>query len=488
MKKLLTSLICFLASFVSLSFVMPIQGFVKADEGATQEPAPITYDLISPNFFTNQEEVLEKYNIVDYDNQSPFDVETGQKLGGYSFMFNKDQTNQIVGDQYVKVNEISLSAQNDYCFIVWIYFNSVYLHDLSITLVLENGASLTWRYTQSQLMAMLAKYTDLVYATNGVPYAWNKFTLPFSSASKVGEMINGDSYYKIEKMVVNFTQSVEGSILPEGESYSVLRFYNPSVLQTEEPKFSIEKQEYFFSDFNTFDQEYINSLIKGDKIYIPNKNDAVKFAWAGFEDLKNSPRSTLVWMITITDPDSEKKSMSFATDTTPYTFEEVGTYIISYQCVDTTISNTKAIISYSQKIIVKDMNAIRLDLPDRKLEVGKTYKIKAYTSSLFNSTQNLIFTSASDKMTVTQDDQGYIYITVNEKGNYTLNASVEGTRTAAPTMKQYTSTFTIQSYEQGADTSKIIFIIGAVILGIILIVGVVMFIKAIIQDRKGSVR
>jgi len=472
---------------------MPTLSKAVIAEGQSEEPQEnVKYSLIDADF--SNTEAFEKHNIITNNISSftPFNLEEGARVKGSSFKFSVSERN-VINNQFVYVNQVSVPKQENSLF-VWIYFDTVYVHDLTITLTFENNATLVWALSQENLVDLLNKTSSS--AVLSLPFAWNKIELPFNLAVQTGEIYNQSELLKISKMSVNFyteeaeSEKDENLDVEEGLkiTYSKLLFHDIYISKSNDKnKYNVEKQNYRFFKFNFWTDEFVNSLCVGDEIYLPTSyKTVVKYAWNGEDDLKNGGLNTISWQIVVKTPDGEENLYPSFGD--KLTFDQEGVYQVYYQCKDTRYSNKQPIISDSIKFTVRKLKPVYFDKSTFSMKTNKTYMINVYTSSAFSNITNLTFTSQNENLQVEYKGNGVLAVTPKKTGNYKINITISGVRAVLNQEKTYSESITIKAIEENQNdglTQKIILFTA---LGVFVVLIIVLVVKKIINARKIQVR
>lgn len=487
--------VCFLSLILSCVLFMPkINSYASAEEAGGEKVEVHKYTLIGSDFNSNTN-ILQSYNIApeNVTNFTPFDLSEGQRLGGNSFTLDVGERNQIE-NQYVKVENVDI-PEGSYSLFVWIYFDSIFLHNLTISLTLINGATLEWELNNETLIELLKKTSDVTMLS--MPFSWNQIELPFNLATVTGEIYENNYLSDVEKIYIDFTSEEldidDGNQSESGEeqeivlNYATLSFYDIYISgSTNSEEFSVEKQNFRFYEFDFYSQEFRNNILIGDTITLLTKSQAVKYAWNGKVDLKNNSNSSIVWTVMVKTPNKDNQFV-YLNFGDRITFDEVGTYEIYYLCKDLSISNNEPIISESVIINVRKMRGVYFDKTSYELQTGKTYMLNVYTSSAFVEVTELRFEADSENVII-ENRNGNIAVTVNTPGQYIINAYVKGRRKITYVEKEYTESIKLkvsEPEEENDRTIKILLYIGFGI-GLIIIIGVL--IKKIIDNRKFEVK
>jgi len=452
---------------------------------------PIKYTLIGADFNSNPEETYLKYNISSANTSSftPFDYENEKRLDGMSFTFPTGDKRKIE-NQYVKTNDIIIPQQENYSLFMWIHFDNIYLHNLSVTIEFENSSTLKWQINSDDLYNLIQKTSNITF--NEHPYSWNKIEMPFNLAVKTGELYEGEQLSKINKIIFDYqsnniiSDEYDGQVIEP--NFANLRFYDLYLSQSSDIlEYSIEKQYYRFYKFNFFSEEILNSICVGDSIKLPLLSKAVSYAWNGFDDLKNGGLSSVSWRIVFKKPSSDTKFL-YPNFGDTITFDEEGTYELSYQCKDTKYSTENPVISETIQIVVEKLKPVYFEKSSYKFEVGKTYRIKVYTSSVFSEVSDLKFSSENKNVELNYLGNGVLEVKVNKKGDFSLEASVNGLRPISAEFKEYTTSLKISAYKQEVKDYTVLKIVLWCVLGIFGVVLIVYMVKIVVKARKFDVK
>ena len=412
-----------------------------------------------------------------------------------------DERNQIE-NQFVYVDKNTV-PEDDYSLFVWIYFDTIYLHDLTIKLELDNGSTIEWFLDNATIVNLVKKTTSVNILS--LPFAWNQLELPFSLAEISGEVFTLGYMNEISKLYFDFTSEEIVADLPEGGqgdvqdgdsleevfdiTYAQLIFNNVYISKTTtEDKYGVDKQNYNFYNYNLYSDEFLNSICIGDTLTLPNSyKSVVNYAWNGFDDLKDGGKNTVSWQIVVKTPDSNNQYL-YPSFGDKITFSKEGTYEIYFQCLDTSISNTKPVISDSVKINVRPLKPVYFDKTTYTLEVDKTYMLNVYVSSVFLSVSDITFSSDNENIELVYNNN-VLQVTTKKTGTYTIDIKVKGSRLITATEQEYTSTLKIKadlSSEEKDNKALKIFLISALGLSVALFIAIM--VTKIIKSRKVNVK
>ena len=479
---------------LALMFLVPVFSVKTLGNVSLAEEESVKYSLLPPTYNSTPSQTESKYNISTSQTSSftPFDFDNKQRMSGMSFTLPVDDRGQI-NSEYIYVDEVqNLSNGTMYSLFVWIYFDNVNLHNLTLTLEFSNGAEALWFLSMSQLRSLLSKYEGIEMSL--LPYGWNRLELPLFLAEVSGDITDGENYLTIERFIVDFSSDLADEFTVD---IARLRFYDIYLAEsTLHEMVSVEKQPYRFYSFNFIDAELASSFCVGDSYTLPSFSKAVEYAWNGDLSLTSSTNPTIAWRVVVKTPDSENDTITTNFGET-ITFSKEGTYQIYYQCVD--ISNSQdssssdigasnqVILSGSQTINVRTLNAVYFNKSSLNIEVGKTYVIKVSSSSVFTEVSDFTF-SASDNLEVVYTGNGYVEITATEEGEYELRASVEGSRLASPEKKTYTSSLSITASVPTENDNLVLKIVLWSVLGVFVVVLVGLGIKMLVKVNKYDVK
>lgn len=470
-----------------LVFLLPFFSNIDIVAYAEEPQEKIKESLVSANYIEGltDAKIYEKYNILvsQISNFTPFDYEKEERMDGSSFEFVTDEKNQI-NEQYVLLQDIGdLDESANYALDMWIYFDSLTIHNLKISLKLENNATLDWSFTSESLANLLSKYS---YQMGLLPYAWNKISFPFELATVTGKVFDDGVMVAPEKLIIDYS-----SVLAEEEKYAKLKFYDVNITTVEDnTDYTIEKQDYIISSFNFFSQDVINTICVGDTIKVPTFANAVNYAWYGSLDVSDSrlivgDSGTIAWKVVLEKPDLSVQVLSFGDE---ITFTEAGVYEIYYQCVNSAEKENLPIVSAKVLINVEKLNAVYFNKKDVSFSVGKTYVLNVKTSSMFTSISNFTFTTSSNNVSVVDLGNGLIEVTVKKEGTYKLTASVLGSRPASPENQEYSTVLKITAKNSKENMNKIMKIALLSVLGVFVLILAICGIKTIIKANKYVVK
>lgn len=481
------SVLCFIGTF----------GFFAGKNFAVaEEEEKISYDLIPKNYNSEPSETLSKYNIENknLDWFTPFDYETNTRMTGSSFKFDEvEDSRHQIDNQYVltdRVENISFAQDQKYALSVWIYFDNVSVHDLTLSLELENGSVIKWVLTSYKLTTLLNKTSyDIIY----IPFSWNRIILPFDEGVVSGGGIKeGENLSPVIKMNVSYKSELEQ------ESMSSLLFYNPTIEQVDEGlNISAEKQGYTIGSFNFFKDEVVNSICVGDSISLPSKSSALNFAWQGRRNLlldkTIEPQNQYVqWKVYLSYPsggETKGKTLSFGDK---IDFDGEGSYTIYYRCYDRVTINGESseeiILSGYQTISVSTLNAIYFDKSKMNVTVGETYVLNINTSSLFTSVSDLSFEFDSSCLSLISNSDGTIEVKTKKAGTFNIKAKVVGSRAGFAEDKEYETSIQIVSKKSQSDKNHTLRIVIYVLLGIFGVALLVSLVILLVKSRKISVK
>lgn len=478
----------FVALFVMLGFAMPLINRPLDFSHASDEEVT-KYELIDSNYYQN----LDKYGLTaeNISVLTPFDFENGSRMDGRAISFLGDERNQILDKNITVQGEGSIDEQTKLSLFVWIYFDSIYLHNLTITLTLQNNARLTWKLTSEELRVLLKKYSGIELAQ--LPFGYNLLELPFELAQVNGNYSDGGKYSPVTNINIEFKSN---NVLPPSDellkqpyssNFAMLKFYDFYLKEaTDTSNYSVTKQDFRFAAFNYFDKQVAESVCVNDSLKLPSKADAIKYAWQGDKNLKDVSFKDIVWRVVIKSP-----SGNFDYETTfneQVKFTEEGEYTIFYQCLDTSLSTSSPVISGNQTITVNKLNPIYFDKSSIKIEPNKTYTINVHASSMINVLSDFSFTSSSENLIINYLGNGVFEITAKEAGEYVVTASVDANRVVDPSNKSYSGTLKIE-VKKSKDENKVVlkwvlwFFAGTILLTIIFI-----SIKSLVKSRKYDVK
>lgn len=437
---------------------------------AEQQNEKKTYALV-PVDYNKDGLALSKYNIEPGRNLEPFqpfDLKTKQRMSGYSFHLNEEDNYKIL-NQYVKVDEQeNISASENLSLFMWIYFDNIYVHDLTITLEFEDGATLVWNIPAEKIYEWVVT-SDV--GINVVPYAWNLFELSYASATKSGEIKNDNYYKQVKKVYFNYTSEVEI------EKMSRIMIYNVYLEETSsEYKVIKESQPYRFGDAEIFSKEVLSDLCTGDSLTIPSPTAIIKYAWVGTTNIKTS--SLVTKQIVLLHPTEGTKNVSYGEK---LNLDVEGEYKLIYHYYNTLVEDSVPLISFEVKMDVEALRGIYFGKKQQTIKVGKVYTYSINASDKLTNFEDYNFTSSKDGLVCTYIGNGIVEVYATEKGDYTLSASVNATRLNSSEIKEYTTSikFEVVDGEKDKTTLKIVLYC---VLGVLVVTlgtyGVISLVKA----------
>lgn len=471
---------CFITFILLCGLIVPILPTpVLAEEQSSQK-----YSLLSPLYNQNPSQTLSKYNISIEQTHSftPFDFEKKERLEGMSFVLpTEEERNQIV-EKYVTLDEVSdVSMDKDISLNIWIYFDTIYLHNLTLTLELENNETITWFLSATKLYSLVS--STGVLAIDSLPYGFVKFDLPIREAQCSGVIEEQNKLISPKKLTIDFTSTVT-----EIEGFSNLIFYDVYLAESKSTTATVQKQGYRFYSLNFFKQEILDSLVVGDSLNIPAKDRAIEYAWDGDSDLyelSNKQTPYVTWKVLLKDPSND--NIEYKTFGDKITFTKEGTYQLYYQCYNTSLSNDKPIVSASIAFTVGKLKPIIFGSSLKNIEVGKTYTLYLRTSSIFDTVSDFSFTSTTG-LEVNYLGEGVVEIKATKEGKHTLTAKVNATRVVEPTDKEYSSTFKVEAVKVDEDNKTVFKIVLWSVLGVIFVVFIAIGIKSLVKANKNDVK
>lgn len=411
----------------------------------------VKYSLLPATYNDNSELVLDKYNIQPINRlpYQPFDQEKQKKMDGMSFKFNETTYGRIE-NQFVKLDNCeNISITDNLALSVWIYFDSVYVHDLTLTLELENGADLVWNIEADALYGLVTKSEfDLV-----TPHGWNKIYFPLAKATKSGEVLENGCLVSPTQLIVNYYS------LLENDNIASLYFYDIALENaSENQNYQVEKQRYNIFSAYFYDIARYTSFCEGDSITLPSYEKAITYAFQGNRDLKKEAtkeNSILKWRVYVISPSGESKEVSFSSKVT---FNEIGTYKILYRCFEVENQSTKVILSPYKEITISKLNPIYFDRSEFKIKVGVNNLINIYTSPLFDNVSDISFEYDTSALEVSLDENKKVKILAKKTGKYQIKAKVTGSRTTSQPA-EYETVLSVKSVKATTDKNHTIKIV-----------------------------
>ena len=434
------------------------------------------YTLV-PIDYNKDNQALSRYNIEPGRNLEPFqpfDVKTKQRMDGYSFHLNEGENYSIL-NEYVKVdNQESINSSKNISLFLWIYFDNIYVHDLEITLVFENGATLVWKIPATKIYEWIVT-SDV--GINMVPYAWNLFELSFATAQINGEIKNANYYEQVERVYFNYNSE------SEIEKVSRIMVYNIYLSETSsEYKVVKESQLFKFGDAEIFSEEELSGLCVGDNLTVPSPISIIKYAWVGTTNIKTS--STVTKQIVFSHPVDGDKIVSYGEK---LTFDAEGEYKLTYHYYNTLVEDSVPLITFQVKMEVETLRGIYFTKKSQTIQVGKVYSFTIKASEKLANLSDYIFVSSADGLVCTYKGDGIFEVYATKKGEYTLSASASATRINKNETKEYKTSMKFEVVEGEKDKTTLKIVLYSV-LGVLVVSLVIYGVISLVKSNKYKVK
>lgn len=444
------TMLCFLAlpSF-------PMKKTVFAEDKVKYVLLPATYNAMG------EEQTLSKYNIKNENlyNFTPFDFENGKRMNGQSLRYYGGENREYVGEYITLETQSNILISENLALSMWIFFDNVQAHDLSLELVLESGESLSWNFSSIELISLVIKSE---YEIN-TPYGWNKIYLPFALATlSNSEILSTETLSTPKKLV--FTYSSEN----QGSKISRLSFYDINIEETEDKNnFVVEKQNYSFVSTYFMPEENVSLICKGDSITLPSKNNAILYAWIGEKNIKelaSESNSKYQWDVFVILPSGDKETKYDFGDT--ITFDKTGTYSIYYSCseINSEETSSKTVLSSSLTISVNNINAIYFNKNNFSMKIGATQFFDVAVSQKLSNCSDITFEFDENALEVGFDENGRVFVKAKKIGEFNIKAKVTGTRLTNQE-KEYETTLTVTVQNREKDKYATLKVLIYVLLG-----------------------
>ena len=283
---------------------------------------------------------------------------------------------------------------------------------------------------------------------------------------------------------LNFThESIVENVL-----YSRLRFYGLDIISsTVNTVQATVKQDFSIFKFNFWDEATLSNLVQGDTLVVPSLSSVVKYAWYGETNLLDIANVT--WRAIVTTPSKKEENYNI-TGTESINLSEKGIYNITFRAFK---DNDGLVIDLYES---KDINVISNKLiyfmfPNYEIKIDLTKIVCVDFSSLLNEDSIQVVDVIYDEevIDVSQTENDFEYeITGKKKGSSKLTIKFLAKRnTNSNEYYEYTATTNIK-IEETTTNNNILFILSAVLLGIILVVGLIYGIKTVEKDRRNDVK
>ncbi len=465
----IATMLCFLA-LPSFS----IQKTVVAEDKVKYVLLPATYNVMG------EEQTLSKYNIKNENlyNFTPFDFENKKRMKGQSLRYYGGENKEYVNEFITLEPQNNILTSENLALSMWIYFDNIETHDLTLKLVLENGESLSWYFSSQELISLVKKSEYDI----DTPYGWNKIYFPLSLATlSSSEILNAEVLSTPSKL--DFTYSS----VSQSEKISRLSFYDINIEETEDKNnFVVEKQNYSFVSTFFMPEENVSLICQGDSITLPSKNNAILYAWIGeknIKELESESNSKYQWNVFVVLPSGERESKYDFGDT--ITFDKIGTYTIYYSCseVNSEETSSKNVLTSSLTISVGSINAIYFNKSNFSMKVGTTQILDISVSQKLSNCSEVTFEFNEKALDVGFDEDGNICVKAKKTGEYDIKAKVKGTRWTGQE-KEYETTLTVTVRKQDKDKYHDLKVIICVILGCFCLGFVICMVISLVKSRK----
>lgn len=462
---------CLFSLLVCL-FAMPSFSHVEKASAETL----VKFNLLPKNYNAEGPEVAEeKYGIKNenLNAYTPFDFENGIRMNGQSVRYNGGESFKFEDKEIKLERHENISLQDNLALSLWINFDNIEVHDLSISLVLEDGENLTWSFSSNKLLDLVGK-TGL-----DEPYGWNKMCLPFAIASKSSEnILNGEKLVPPSKLVLTYSSAMSG------QNFARLSFYDVNIEETSDKEnVSAIQQEYSFCKAHFMNEDLIPQICVGDSIVLPNEENAILYAWIGEKNIKNLAKeesSNYKWRVYVTDPNGVKTQYSFGQK---ITFSQNGNYAIYYSCEETSSSGTKAVLSSNVEVFANRLNAIYFGESNISFSVGATFILNISVSQKLSSHTDIIFEFDHEALDVGFMENGQVFLTAKKTGEYEVKAKTTGTRFTDET-EEYETTLSVKVTKSESDRNATIKMVVLIILGCFGIGFIICLIISLVKSRK----
>lgn len=462
---------CLLAVIVCL-FAMPT--FLRVEKASAE--TSVKFNLLPKNYNSEgPEKAEEKFGIKNEDLNAftPFDYERGVRMSGQSVRYNGDEYRQFENKEIKLERHDDIVIQKNLALSMWIYFDNVEVHDLSISLILENGESLTWSFSASTLL-------DLVKKNNTEdPYGWNKMSLPLLVASKSDEnILKGEKLDAPSKLVLSYSSAIQT------QNFARLSFYDINIEETSDTEnVSADQQEYSFCKGYFMNEDIISQICVGDSIVFPSEDNAISYAWIGEKNIKNLAKedsSSYKWRLFVTDPLGVKTQYSFGQEVT---FSRNGNYTIYYSCEETTQDGTKSVLSSNLQVVVGRLNAIYFGKSSISFTVGSTFVLDVSVSQKLSSHSDITFEFDESALEVGFNENGQVCVKAKKTGKFEVKAKTTGTRFTSET-KEYETTLSVTVTKTEKDKKATTKLVISIISGCFGVGFVICLIISLVKSRK----
>ena len=407
-------------------------------------------------------------------NFTPMDFSLDSRMSGKSVKPTSEENGTFDVSLQAEHTQ-TLDASHNYALCLWVYFPSVNIFNLEITLAGASG-SMVYAVTSDVLASIIAKPNDSLHSqdleTDG--YGWNYLEIPFSAFNKTNA-ISGGNYIEFETIRLRYLTSSE--LVSQ-----TLLFYDISIEESNVSSAIVKnenKQPYRLFKFDSGLD--FSAIFLGDVLQLPAKSVAIKYAYIG-ED--NVLENTTNYSIDVKVKTSEEETPWEWSGS--FTFNTEGAVSIIVAAAEKSSGNKVLIKTYS--FGVYEFVGLSIFQNITTFYVGQKIAIYVSASNKLTSFDNLHFEieGESAKILNTNTAEKYVEIEIVKKGNFKLVATATGAREYDASIGLVAEkSFVAKEVEDGKSGVKIALWVA---LGLVAAACVGLGIKAIIDANKYSVR
>ena len=476
-KSIILAIVCCVS--VLLTCFLPACEFA----GVSAEELPLQQTLISQNLtttdFTNVYGGTSTNELSDF---TPFDESVGERMRGKSIAPISSDHNIISSTKYNLLENGGLDAgANELSFGGWFYFSTVFVHQLTIKISVDDNNYFKVVLPRGELTNILRKNSESVEPGFG----WNYIEFPILSNCVVGTITDADGKFKeFDNIEINYTHDD----IIDNVTYASLKMFGLDIISsTVDVVTATVKQDYSIYSFKFWDEETLSNLVQGDTLRVPNLANAVEYAWYGEIDL--TTLANVSWRALVTAP-SKKESTYNITGTENINLSEKGEYVVVFRAFK---QNGDDVIDLYDtikfRVISSQLMYFQFASYDTFVD-GKKILTIDFSPLLDESSiefVDVIFDDDIIEVSATQNKLEY-EIVGKKKGTSQITIKFLAKRnTNSSEMIEYSATARID-VEAARSDGNVIFVVCAIALGAILLFGLIYGIKTVVKARKNDVK
>ena len=435
--------------------------------------------LINPEMTANYWRDTHNGKLTEVENFTPFDEQSKTRMSGKSIVPEvSDKYNQISEVTYNLIDNGGLDLSNGVSLGIWVYFYDISIHGLEIKLSVDEDNYFLISLTKSQLINCIKKNDGV----NEQAFAWNYLEIPFKNEFIVGSIAEDNKLKEFNSVTFSYKT---GDEIDAKANFSSLRFYGLYLHSSSvETITATEKQDYAIYSFNFWEEQTINNVIKGDSLQTFPLSKAVNYAWIGANNLLSS--GFFSWQVVVISPSGKTLNYNFGET---IVFDENGVYTISYSAKSTSSQDQIGLYD-SINIYVRADNLLYFDFSSYNMNVGDSIDLTIRADVIVNveSIEIISIDLSNNNIVVESTDDPLIYkITANGSGESDVKINFKLTRKDQVQEKTYTTTTAIKVVDN-SNSNAVIMIVLWISLGVCVLIGLFVFVKAVIKARNLKVK